>query len=116
MPHPWGCTETKAVKAGTALLGVFWLDSQGLCWRQQEPELGSVGTLIPGLGLLQEGARASLSLKEEMSFLWVGIRMEEMEKRVWNVLTAPQTPFRPLLVCFPAVSRLRSILLKVKPG
>lgn len=38
-----------------------------------------------------QGARASLSLKDKMWFLWVGIRVEEMEKRLELTHSSPNS-------------------------
>lgn len=59
---PGDLMGTKAVRAGTALLGVFLAGgSQGLCGGTRSLGWGSVGTLIPGQLLIQEGAQALLS-------------------------------------------------------
>lgn len=88
--------ETKTVKAGTALLVVLLIGiSQGLCWRHSGALAVALwGTLISGQ-LAGLGGIACLALSQGGNVMSLRVRqLEEMEKRLWNLLTRPQTPFR----------------------
>lgn len=102
---PGDCTE-KGCPGWHSFAGCVWLDVTRTLWAHW-PRGWDCSR--------RELVLLSLSRRKCHFFGWVS-GWKKWKGGCGMCLTSPQTPFRPFLVCFPAVSRLRSILLKVKPG